>query len=89
MHTTEQEREKLLHGMAPLLASCTMLKTALSSVDHGTEHTAQLEGRIVDVEHTLQTLCDATKQFGAALKKVCFIMHSKKISCLRNLHGET
>ena len=73
MHTIEQEREKLLHGVAPLFASCTMLKTVLSSADHSTEYTAQLEGRIVDVEQTLQMLSDATKQFGAALQEVCLL----------------
>ena len=70
VHISAQEKEKLLHGLTQLHASSTILKTTLSSVGHGSEHIAQLAGRIVDVERSIQKLSDTTEQLGAALGKV-------------------
>lgn len=70
MNASAQEKEKLLHGLTQLHAFSTMLKTTLSPTGHGSEHVAQLEGRIVDMEHSLRKLSDATEEFGVSLEKV-------------------
>lgn len=70
VHSSAQEKEKLLQTLTQLHDSSTRLETTVSSVGYGSEHRDQLEGRILEVERSLQNLSDTTKQFGATLEKV-------------------
>lgn len=75
VHSSAQEKEKLIQTLTQLHDSSARLETTLSSVGNGSEQRVQLEGRILEVERSLQKLSDTTEQFGATLEKVnvCYI----------------
>ena len=81
VHSSAQEKEKLLQTLTQLHDSSARLETTVSSVGYGSEHRDQLEGRILEVERSLQNLSDTTEQFGATLEKV-YVCHV----CLNSMH---